>query len=60
MLKQEAYQVIDAEEDQDAVTRFGIMQAPTLVVMKGDDVTKYVNASNIKRFADSRRRAVNA
>lgn len=60
MLKQEAYQVIDAEEDQDAVTRFGIMQAPTLVVMKGDAVTKYVNASNIKRFADSRRRAVNA
>lgn len=60
MLKQEAYQVIDAEEDQDAVTRFGIMQAPTLVVVSGDDVTKYVNASNIKRFADSRRRAVNA
>ena len=60
MLKQEAYQLIDAEEDQEAVTRFGIMQAPTLVVVKGDDVTKYVNASNIKRFADSRRRAVNA
>ena len=42
------------------VSKFGIMQAPTLVVLHGDQTEKYVNASNIKRFADSRRMVSNA
>ena len=60
MLKNEPYQVIDAEENQEMVSKFGIMQAPTLVVLHGDQAEKYVNASNIKRFADSRRMVSNA
>ena len=30
------------------------MQAPTLVVTNGDSFKKYVNASNIKKYAESR------
>ena len=33
--------------------RYGVMQAPTLVVVSGDSHKKYVNASNIKKYADS-------
>ncbi len=47
------YEVIDAEENADLVQRFGVMQAPTLVVVNGDEFKKYVNASNIKKYAES-------
>lgn len=60
MLKNVSYQVIDAEENQAMAGQFGIMQAPTLVVLHGNQTEKYVNASNIKRFADSRRMVSNA
>ena len=33
--------------------RYGVMQAPTLVDVSGDSYKKYVNASNIKKYADS-------
>ena len=33
--------------------KYGVLQAPTLVVVQGDQVKKYVNASRIKQFADS-------
>ena len=46
------YEVKDAAENADLVRKFGIMAAPTLVVVKGDSFKKYVNASNIKRFVD--------
>ena len=35
ILKGEDYQIIDAEENQDLVRKYGIMQAPTLVVTDG-------------------------
>ncbi len=35
-LKNEKYVVIDAEENMELVQRYGIMQAPTLVVVNGD------------------------
>ena len=50
MLKGEEYQIIDAEENQDLVRKYGIMQAPTLVVTDGTKARKYVNASNIKKY----------
>ena len=53
-LKNETYIPIDAEENMELASRYGIMQAPTLVVVNGDNYTKYVNASNIKRFATER------
>ena len=45
--------MIDAEENMELAAKYGIMQAPTLVVVNGDEYTKYVNASNIKKYADS-------
>lgn len=53
MLGDEDYQVIDAEEQQDLVEKFGVMQAPTLVVVNGEKTKKYVNASNIKKYVDT-------
>lgn len=44
------YEVVDAEEQIDLVRKYGISQAPTLVVAEGDTAETYVNASNIKKF----------
>lgn len=52
MLKGQDYQVIDAEENLDLVKKYGIRQAPTLVVDDGEHMKKYVNASNIQKFVD--------
>ena len=49
-LKNIAYIPVDAEENMDLAMRYGVMQAPTLVVANGDSYQKYVNASNIKRY----------
>ena len=47
------YLLIDAEENMELAAKYGVMQAPTLVVVQGDQVKKYVNASRIKQFTDS-------
>jgi len=47
------YEVVDAEENVELATRFGIMQAPTLVVIKNDQIQKITNASEIRKFAES-------
>ena len=54
MLSDEDYVLVDAEEESDMTKKFGIMQAPTLVVVNGDKSKKYVNASNIQKFVDSK------
>ena len=51
-LRNMSYHVIDAEEHPELAQDYGIMQAPTLVVVKDGLVKKYVNASNIKKFVD--------
>ena len=51
-LKDVPYIVMDAAEHPELVQKYGIMTAPTLVVIEGGEVKKYVNASNIKRFVD--------
>ncbi len=51
-LKNMKYVVIDAEENMELASKYGIMQAPTLVVVDGDNFKKYVNASNIKKYVD--------
>ncbi len=48
-----SYIPIDAEENMELATRYGVMQAPTLVIAQGSQVKKYVNASRIKAFVDS-------
>ena len=47
------YEVVDATENRELVKEFKVMQAPTLVTVNGDEVKKYVNASNIKKFAEN-------
>lgn len=51
-LKGIQYVTIDAEENMELAGRYGVMQAPTLVVVNGDSQKKYVNASNIKKYAE--------
>ena len=51
-LKNVPYVTIDAEENMGLARRYGVMQAPTLVVVNGDSHKKYVNASNIKKYVD--------
>ena len=53
-LNGEKYVVIDAEENAELVSHYKIMQAPTLVVVNGDSFAKYVNASNIKKYAEEK------
>ncbi|MDD4715134.1 MAG: ribonucleoside triphosphate reductase [Oscillospiraceae bacterium] len=47
-----AYRVIDAEENENLVSAYGVMQAPTLVVLRDGAVSRYANASNIKKYAE--------
>ena len=51
-LKGVDYQIIDAEEHLELAEKFGIMQAPTLVLVRDGVVQKFANASNIRRFAE--------
>ena len=46
------YEQIDAEQNLALASEYAIMQAPTLVTIRDGKVTKYVNASNIRRFAE--------
>ena len=46
------YEVVDAQENKELVRKYGVMQAPTLVVAKEDHVEKLANASNIKKYAE--------
>ncbi len=54
-LKGETYQAVDAEENPELSDAYGIMQAPTLVLVKNGEVRKFVNASNIKKYVDSKK-----
>ena len=56
LLKGTEYTVVDAEENPDMYYQFGIMQAPTLVLVgKDGEIKKFVNASNIRKFAEEHR-----
>ena len=50
-LKDVDYIPVDAQENAELAQKFGVMQAPTLVVADGDSFTRYANASNIRRYA---------
>ncbi|MCR4674102.1 MAG: ribonucleoside triphosphate reductase [Lachnospiraceae bacterium] len=50
ILSDEDYIVIDAEEEPELTEKYGVMQAPTLVVVDGDSSEKFVNASNIQKY----------
>ena len=48
------YEVVDAGENEELVRKYGVMQAPTLIVIKEEGVQKLANASNIRAFAEKR------
>ena len=52
-LKDIQYVVIDAMENTELATRYGVMQAPTLVEINGDEFTKYVGAPKIRKYAEN-------
>ena len=54
ILGEENYVLIDAEENQELVEKYGVMQAPTLVVVENNRSKKYVNASNIKKYVETK------
>jgi ribonucleoside-triphosphate reductase len=45
-----AYEEIFADEDEAASDKFGIRQAPTLVVESGGKMEKIINVSNIRKY----------
>ena len=49
-----SYEVVDAGENEELVRKYGVMQAPTLIVVKEEGVQKLANASNIRAFAEKR------
>ena len=53
MLSDEEYVLIDAEENAELTEQYSVMQAPTLIVVDGDEIERYVNASNIQRYVDA-------
>ena len=44
------YQEVDAEQEIDTAKKLKLRQAPTLVVVKDGEITKYSNVSNIKKY----------
>ncbi len=47
-----SYSKIDAEENQELTAAYDVRQAPTLVIVHGDRVEKFSNASNIKKYVE--------
>lgn len=56
-LEGEHYILIDAQENAELARKYNVMQAPTLVIVNGNEVTKYKNASNIKKYVDEQKLA---
>lgn len=51
-LKGTEYETVDAEEHAELVNQYGVMRAPTLIVLKNGTVQKYTTASEIKGFVE--------
>lgn len=50
----EEYVLVDAEENIEMAQQYGVMQAPTLVVVQENKAKKYVNASNIQNYVNTK------
>ena len=48
------YVLVDAEEHADLVEKYGVKQAPTLIVIDENGVEKLANASNIKKYTEGK------
>ncbi|MDD2980094.1 MAG: ribonucleoside triphosphate reductase [Hespellia sp.] len=49
------YELVDAEEHTDLAAEYGVMQAPTLIIVDETGIRKVANASNIKAYTQERR-----
>jgi ribonucleoside-triphosphate reductase len=47
------YEKIYADQQPELAKQYGIVSAPTLIVIDGDKIEKIQNVSNIRKFADS-------
>ena len=47
-----SYDIVDAPVDKDLCVKFGVKNAPTLLVPNGDTYTKLENASEIKKYIE--------
>ncbi|MGO5051542.1 ribonucleoside triphosphate reductase [Lachnospiraceae bacterium LCP25S3_G4] len=47
------FELIDAEEETNLVEQYGVKQAPTLIVITGNQIEKHANASNIKKYTEN-------
>ena len=54
-LKETPYVEVLAEQDPEMARKYGVMQAPTLVIVSDGKVRKIANASNIKKYAEELR-----
>ena len=52
------YKLIDALEEPELATKYGVKMAPTLVVDNGSNVKMYVRASEIKQYVDENKRVL--
>ena len=48
-----SFEKIYADDQPDMANKYGVKQAPTLVVIDGDQVEKIVNVSNIRKFIEA-------
>ena len=48
-----AYEKVYADQNPDLANQFEIKQAPTLVIINGDNVEKVMNVSNVRKFAEA-------
>lgn len=48
------YEAVDVSSHKDLARQYKVLQAPTLVVRRGDQIEKVVNASSIRAFAEAR------
>ena len=46
------YEVINASEHPELTEKYGVRQAPTLVVLDEEGMHRFANASNIKKYVD--------
>ena len=49
-----AYDVINAEEDKDTTLKYGVKKAPTLLVPTENGIESYDNASEIRKYIESK------
>ncbi len=49
------YTVVDAEDQKDMTTKYGVKKAPTMLVPAADGYDRYENASEIKKYIETQR-----